>query len=95
MYVYFAETKENLFDYWCMANDIGEEFAKLCQLILLEEFEGCHPAEIKAHLDERKAEDLHQAAIWAGDYTLTYKGVLKKVQSGKLKPQTRPLENTS
>ena len=32
-----------------------------------------------------KEEYLHQAAIWANDYTLTDKGVFKKVQSGQVK----------
>lgn len=50
--------------------------------MLLEEFKGCLSAEIKTHLDEKKAEDLHQAAIWADDYALTHRGVFKKVQSG-------------
>ena len=81
-YAEFTQTKENLFDRWCTAADIGREFVKLCQLMLLEEFKGCLPAEIKTHLDERKVEDLHQAAVWADDYALTHKDVLKKVQSG-------------
>ena len=29
MYVEFARTKENLFDRWCTATDIGREFVKL------------------------------------------------------------------
>ena len=49
--------------------------------MLLEESKGCLPAKIKIHLDERKVEDLHQAAIWADDYALTHKGVFKKVKS--------------
>ena len=64
--------------------DIGREFVKLRQLMLLEEFKGCLPAEIKTHLDERKVEDLHQATIWADDYAFTHKDVFKKVQSGQV-----------
>ena len=37
-----------------MANNISEGSAKPRQLMLLEEFKGCLPAEIKTHLDERK-----------------------------------------
>ena len=93
MHVEFARTKENLLGRWCTANDISGEFAKLCQLTLLEEFKGCLSAEIKTYLDEKKAEDLHQAAIWADDYELTYKGVFK-YSPDRLKLQTRLLENT-
>ena len=52
--------------------------------MLLEEFKGCLSVEIKIHLDERKAEDLHQATIWADDYALTHKGVFKQVQYGQV-----------
>ena len=83
-YLEFARTKENLFDDWCTATDIDREFVKLRQLMLLEEFKGCLPAEIKTYLDDRKVEDLHQAAVWADDYALTHKGVFKKVQSGQV-----------
>ena len=38
--------------------------------MLLEEFKNCLPLDIKTHLDERKADDLHQAAFWVDDYML-------------------------
>ena len=72
-YVEFARTKENLLDRWCTATEVNTEFIKLRQLMLLEEFKSCLPSEIKTHLDERRAEDLRQAAIWADDYALTHK----------------------
>ena len=62
-YVEFARSKENLFDRWCSSKDVNQEFPKLRQLTLLEEFKNCLPSDIKTHLDERKADDLHQAAI--------------------------------
>ena len=80
-YVEFAWTKENFFNRWCTAKDVNGELNKLCQLMLLEEFKNCLPAEIKTHLDEQKAEDLHQAAVWADDYALTHKSTFKKIQS--------------
>lgn len=49
--------------------------------MLLKEFKGCLQAEITTHLDKRKAEDLHQAAIWADDYALTHKGSFNKTQN--------------
>jgi len=77
-FVEFARNKENLFDRWCSSKDVNKEFSKLRQLMLLEEFKNCLPSDIKTHLDERKAEDLHQAAVWADDYALTHKGSFKK-----------------
>jgi len=46
--------------------------------MLLEEFKNCLPSDIKTHLDERKANDLSQAAVWADDYALTHKDSFKK-----------------
>ena len=83
-YVEFARTKENLFDRWCTATEVNTEFIKLRQLMLLEEFKSCLPSEIKTHLDERRAEDLRQAAIWADDYALTHKASFKKIQSAQV-----------
>ena len=80
-YVEFAQTKENFFNRWCTAKDVNGEFNKLRQLMLLEEFKNCLPTEIKTHLDEQKAEDLHQAAVWADDYALTHKSTFKTIQS--------------
>jgi len=76
--VEFAWNKENLFNCWCSSKDINKEFAKLHQLMLSEEFKNCLPSEIKTYLDERKADDLHQAAICADGYALTHKSSFKK-----------------
>ena len=57
-----------MFDHWCTSKEI-----KLRQLMLLEEFKTCLPAEIKTYLDEQKVDTLHQAAIRADDYSLTHK----------------------
>ena len=62
-YVKFARSKENLFDRWCSSKDVNQEFAKLHQLMPLEEFKNCLPSDIKTQLDKRKANDLHQAAV--------------------------------
>ena len=36
--VEFAREKENLFNRWCHSNEIGQDFKKLKQMVLLEEF---------------------------------------------------------
>ena len=40
-YVEFARVKESLFDRWCTSKHIDEDFVKLRQLFLVEEFKNC------------------------------------------------------
>ena len=40
-YMEFAKVKESLFDRWCTSKDIDEDFVKLRQLVLVEEFKNC------------------------------------------------------
>ena len=53
-YVEFAHTKETLFDHWCTSKEVKNDFGRLRQLVLMEEFKNCLPSEIKTHLDEQK-----------------------------------------
>ena len=72
-HVEFAREKENLFNRWCHSKEIGQDFKKLKQMVLLEEFKDKVPPDIRSHLDEQKVEDLEKAAIMADDYALTHK----------------------
>ena len=72
-HVEFAREKEMLFDRWCRSKEIGEDFKKLTQLILVEEFKNCVHSNVKTHLDEQKVENLSQAARLADDFALTHK----------------------
>ena len=72
-HVEFAREKENLFNRWCHSKEIGQDFKKLKQLVLLEEFKGKVRPDIRSHLDEQKVEELEKAAIMADDYALTHK----------------------
>ena len=74
-YVEFARVKESLFDRWCTSKDIDEDFVKLRQLVLVEEFKNCVSRNVKTYLDEKKAENLKEAAVLADDYVLTHKGL--------------------
>ena len=74
-YVEFARMKERLFDRWCTSQNVNGEYAKLRQLLLLEEFKNCLPSEVKTYLDEHKVESLQRGATLADDYTLTHKRV--------------------
>ena len=72
-HVEFAREKENLFNRWCHSKEIGQDFKKLKQMVLLEEFKDKVRPDIKSHLDEQKVEELEKAAIMADDYALTHK----------------------
>ena len=72
-HVEFAREKENLFNRWCHSKEIGQDFRKLKQMVLLEEFKDKVRPDIRSHLDEQKVEELEKAAIMADDYALTHK----------------------
>ena len=72
-HVEFAREKENLFNRWCHSKEIGQDFKKLKQMVLLEEFKDKVRPDIRSHLDEQKVEDLEKVAVMADDYTLTHK----------------------
>ena len=65
-HVEFAREKENLFNRWCHYKEIGQDFKKLKQMVLLEEFKDKVRPDIRSHLDEQKVEELEKAAIMAG-----------------------------
>ena len=52
---------------------VNNDFKKLRELMLLEEFKNCVPNEIKTYLEEQKLITLHQAAVRSDDYSLTHK----------------------
>ena len=72
-HVEFGREKENLFNRWCHSKEIGQDFKKLKQMALLEEFKDKVRPDIRSHLDEQKVEELEKAAIMADDYALTHK----------------------
>ena len=72
-HVEFAREKENLFNRWCHSKEIGQDFKKLKQMVLLEEFKDKVRPDIRSHLDEQKVEELEKASIMADDYALTHK----------------------
>ena len=65
-HVEFVKEKENLFNRWCHSKEIGQDFKKLKQIVLLEEFKDKVRPDIRSHLDEQKA-------VMADDYALTHK----------------------
>ena len=87
--------KEVQFDRWCTAMEVSQDYNKLCQLIVLEEFKSCLPPHIKTYLDECKADNLAHAAVLADDYSLTHKSTFSKSDTessgGRSNPSGRQL----
>jgi len=72
-HVEFARVKEQLFDRWLTSREVGKNYEKLRQLVLVEEFKQCVHSDVKTHLDEHKVETINEAATMADDYALTHK----------------------
>ena len=72
-HVEFARNKEQLFDRWCCSKKIDQNYDKLRQLMLVEEFKRCIQSDVKTFLDEKQIETLEEAARLADDYYLTHK----------------------
>ena len=80
-HVEFVREKENLkgkkgkgeYNRWCHSKEVGQDFKKLKQMVLLEEFKDKVRPDIRSHLDEQKVEELEKAAVMANDYALTQK----------------------
>ena len=66
-HVEFAWEKENLFNRWCHSKEIGQDFKKLKQMVLLEEFKDKVRPDIRSHLDEQKVEELEQDIVFKKD----------------------------
>ena len=71
--VEFARNKEQLFDRWCCSKKIDQNYDKLRQLVLVEEFKRCIQSDVKTFLDEKQVETLEKSARLANDYYLTRK----------------------
>ena len=67
-HVEFARNKEQFFDRWCCSKKIDQNYDKLRQLMLVEEFKRCIQSDVKIFLDEKQVETLEEAARLADDY---------------------------
>ena len=53
-HVEFAREKDNLFNRWCHSKEVGQDFEKLKQMVLLKEFKDKVRPDIRSYLDEEK-----------------------------------------
>ena len=80
-HVEFGHEKEVYFDKWCNFREVGTDFEKLREVILIEEFKRCVCDDIKTYIDEHKVENLEKAPAYADDYALTHKSTFNKNRS--------------
>ncbi|XP_057211844.1 uncharacterized protein LOC130567622 [Triplophysa rosa] len=73
-YVEFVREKRVLFEKWCLSSR-ATSLEGLQELILLEEFKNCIPANIVVYLNEQKVSSLANAAVLADEFVLTHKNV--------------------
>ena len=95
-HVEFARNKEQLFDRWCCSKKIDENYDKLRQLMLVEEFKRCIQSDVKTFLDEKQVETLEEAARLADDYYLTHKvSFIAKPKPTSSHPQNKFMSGNS
>ena len=77
----FARGNENMFNKRCHFKKIGQDFEKLKQMVLLEEFKDKVRPDIRSHLDQQKVQKLEKSAVMTDDYALTHELSCKSQQS--------------
>ena len=94
-HVEFARSKEQLFDRWCCSKKIDQNYDKLRQLVLVEEFKRIQ-SDVKTFLDEKQVETLEEAARLADDYYLTHKvSFIAKPKPTSSHPQNKFMSGNS
>ena len=76
-FVEFAAHKQRAFDKWLNATKVND-FEKLKNLMLMEEFKRRIPHEIKLHLEDREITELSKAATTADSYSLIHRHTASK-----------------
>ena len=95
-HVEFARNKEQLFDRWCCSKKIDQNYDKLRQLMLVEEFKRCIQSDVKTFLCEKQVETLEEAARLADDYYLTHKvSFIAKPKPTSSHPQNKLMSGNS
>ena len=96
IHVEFARNKEQLFDRWCCSKKIDQNYDKLRQLVLVEEFKRCIQSDVKTFLCEKQVETLEEAARLADDYYLTHKvSFIAKPKPTSSHPQNKFMSGNS
>ena len=71
-YTEFAHAKQRFFDQWCHAMKVQQDFERLRQIILIEEFKESVNFNLRVYIDERAPTNLNEAAHLADEYALIH-----------------------
>lgn len=94
-YIDFAREKGILFDPWCSSCK-ANDWALVCELMLLEEFKNCLPERTATYLNEQKVTTLQQASTLAGEFALTHKTVFVRRNPTVVPPKSdRQVRNSN
>ena len=55
--------QKKIFDRWCSSKEIGSDYPKLRQLMLVEEFKRCINSDVMSFLDETEVETLEKKLL--------------------------------
>lgn len=97
-FVEFVREKRVLFEKWCLSSKVTS-LEEIQELILLEEFKNCVPANIVVYLNEQKVTSLADAAVLADEFVLTHKNVFSLGANVKMQVENsvqrvaRPFKN--
>ena len=94
-YVEFAHNKEVNFERWCTSMNVGGDFNKLRQMVMVEEFKRWIRDDIQSFLNERDTDTLQQAAKLADEYSLTHKRYNTHDRSQNFKKSQNKQEESS
>ena len=72
-YVDFLRAKKLDLENWLDSSDNKDEYLKLYDFILLEEFKRQLPSEVKVHLDDKEIKDPYESSKTADDYSICHK----------------------
>lgn len=90
-FVEFAREKGVLFDKWCAASEVKDNFESLRQLILVEDFKGTLPEKVVVFLNEQKVTSVSKAAVLADEFVLTHKHVFVSSFRSNREAPLRPM----
>lgn len=80
-YLEFAHEMQMFWDRWCASKGVSENFEKLRQMMLMEQFKNCVPENMKSYLDEMETENLYATAKLADEYALMHKAKFSSTRS--------------
>ena len=83
-YVDFLRSSEKCLEQWLRSNHVDQEYDKLKNLILFEQFNESVTPEIRMHIVDRGVTDVHEASVLSDNFAINHNSVRSHLQE---KPQ--------